>query len=109
MATCDQSVPKTTPNIAPPTADRRMRGKPMDTRPVPASGEGQPGPPAPLGQPCCRCATLSDVLPWLQGIRVSSHVERMRNPASNRTRQMSPKAERGGAGAAAFGGTSCGG
>jgi hypothetical protein len=35
-------------------------------------------------------------------VRVSSHVERMRNPASNKTRPTSPRAERGGAGAVGF-------
>src|ERR1035441_2330378 len=95
IATCDHSVPRTTPNIAPPTADRRMRGKPIDTRPVPATAKASQAHPRHWASHCCRCATLSDVLPWPQGVKVSSHVETMRKTASNNTRQTSLRTEGG--------------
>src|SRR5664279_509618 len=102
IATCDQSVPKTTPNIAPPTADKTMRGNPIDTNPVPTTAKASQGHPPHWASHCWRFATLSDVLPWLQGVKVSSHVERMRNPTSNKTRQTSFRAERAGAVGVAF-------
>src|ERR1039458_1640506 len=95
IATCDHSVPRTTSNIAPPTADRRMRGKPIDTRPVPATAKASQAHPRHWASHCCRCATLSDVLPWPQGVKVSSHVETMRKTASNNTRQTSLRTEGG--------------
>ena len=69
--------------------------------PVPAAAKASQAQPPHWASHCCRRATFSNVAPRLQGVRVSSQVETMRNPASNKTRPTSPRAERGGAGAAA--------
>ena len=74
----------------------------METRPVPTAANASQAHTPHWASHWWSCATRSKVAPRLQGVKVSSQVERMRNPASNKTRATSPRAERGGAGALAF-------